>query len=311
MNKISKSSDAVMRNHTADTVKAILILLVVFGHIFTERAVDNDIKGAIYLFHMPVFLGWSGYFFGQSNGGIQCLWKRAWPRYLRPWLIANLVFLALLWMTHGKWPAYTLAGSILDPWFHLWYIPCLFGFAMAFAAWQRSRVCLLLIFMAPHATLLLGVDLMQIIGNIDNRYIYYGLYFAIGVLIREAVGTIPFRLAITILAAGALGAAATFWGELGRSWLTVARCAIVFGVISAMDARPGWQTRLGSSVFATENLAIYLYHYAAIMIIREVSDIESVAYWPIAGFASLVIVPLLIKLIRRWPANELLLGPRI
>jgi len=51
------------RNEPADALKAALMILVVVGHVFLESVSGNALKGAIYVFHMPMFLALSGYWF--------------------------------------------------------------------------------------------------------------------------------------------------------------------------------------------------------------------------------------------------------
>lgn len=46
-----------------DTLKGLLIILVVFGH----TGINNDIQKWIYSFHMPLFLIISGFFYKESR----------------------------------------------------------------------------------------------------------------------------------------------------------------------------------------------------------------------------------------------------
>ena len=65
------------RNQFVDTIKAILIILVVMGHsiqygggayyLNNDLYYDNYLFRAIYTFHMPMFMILSGFFFGYTN----------------------------------------------------------------------------------------------------------------------------------------------------------------------------------------------------------------------------------------------------
>lgn len=71
------------RNEPADALKAALMILVVVGHVFLESVSGNAFKGAIYVFHMPMFLALSGYWFKPPRD-IADLLRKAIPRYLSP-----------------------------------------------------------------------------------------------------------------------------------------------------------------------------------------------------------------------------------
>lgn len=60
MTKINSS-----RSTYWDTVKGVLILLVVFGHCGT--ALGSGLLSAIYAFHMPLFILVSGYFSKKTH----------------------------------------------------------------------------------------------------------------------------------------------------------------------------------------------------------------------------------------------------
>ncbi|MGP3155807.1 acyltransferase family protein [Serratia marcescens] len=49
------------RSLSFDFLKGLLILLVIVGHLLPGSA-DVGLRGAIYYFHMPLFLGVTGYF---------------------------------------------------------------------------------------------------------------------------------------------------------------------------------------------------------------------------------------------------------
>ena len=258
---------------------------------------------------MPVFLGWSGYFFGQYRRGLSDLWTRSWPRYVCPWVIATAVFFAILWWSTGKLP-FTLEKAVLNPWFHLWYIPCLLFFSIIGASRKLPASALLPIFLTPHILLAFGADIIKLIGNIDDRYIYYGTYFAIGVVIKQLNFKTSIGISILVLTVGILASIATFHMRLAPWQLTLIRCMIVAGTICAVKAYPHGRTWLGSSVFATENLGIYLYHFVAIMIVRSQMTPSGPWYWAAAIIASMIALPALILVLRRLPGSSTILGPQ-
>lgn len=62
---VAKSS--LPRNPYWDTLKGVLIILVVLGHCGT--AVGNQVLSVIYSFHMPLFVLTTGFFSRNTNMG--------------------------------------------------------------------------------------------------------------------------------------------------------------------------------------------------------------------------------------------------
>ena len=114
------------RNEPADALKAALMILVVVGHVFLESVSGNAFKGAIYVFHMPMFLALSGYWFKPPRD-IADLLRKAVPRYLSPWVIATALYFSVLWIIRSEVP-FTILRALSAPWFHLWFVPALFLF---------------------------------------------------------------------------------------------------------------------------------------------------------------------------------------
>lgn len=56
-------------NQTADTLKGLLIVLVILGHFLLGTLMDNPIRYFIYSFHMPLFLFVGGIFNQSSQTG--------------------------------------------------------------------------------------------------------------------------------------------------------------------------------------------------------------------------------------------------
>jgi fucose 4-O-acetylase-like acetyltransferase len=82
------------RNETLDALKGVLILLVILGHILHGGTLTSYIEDAIYSFHMPLFLGISGYFLKQElfYSGFASLSKKYFYRLIIPFSFAYLVY---------------------------------------------------------------------------------------------------------------------------------------------------------------------------------------------------------------------------
>lgn len=94
-----------------DTLKGILIILVVLGHC--GSAVGQNMISLIYAFHMPLFILVSGYFSKKSDR----LNFSGYKRLIIIYLVFNTLYLAL-----DIFGGYYSIQRILSPSFALWYI---------------------------------------------------------------------------------------------------------------------------------------------------------------------------------------------
>ena len=81
-----------------DALKGLLLIAVIFGHLFTSRVLDDPIKYFLYGFHMPAFLFLSGYLTSNTKLESQTfldVYKSRLVRLVLPWLAATLVFLSV------------------------------------------------------------------------------------------------------------------------------------------------------------------------------------------------------------------------
>lgn len=107
-----------MRNTTIDSLKGILILLVILGHIISGGPLTEDIKYTLSTFRMPLFLGIAGYMLKKELFATPFLElaKKYFYRLIIPFLFAYftyaLINLDLIHITY----------------YHLWFIPALLLF---------------------------------------------------------------------------------------------------------------------------------------------------------------------------------------
>lgn len=85
-----------------DLVKGILTVLVFMGHLFPGSIRDTFPKYAIYSFHMPLFIGVSGFLLNVENLDMRLprLFSKYWKRIILPWIIAVVGFY-IATHTHG------------------------------------------------------------------------------------------------------------------------------------------------------------------------------------------------------------------
>lgn len=126
------------RNSSIDYIKGSLIFTVIIGHILLGSLDANLIRYVIYSFHMPAFFFISGYLLNIEKIRLLCFCQligKYWKRVLLPWSIAWVVYTAYVVYDNLSFGA--VANNILNPYYHLWYVPSLF--MMIVIVWTASR----------------------------------------------------------------------------------------------------------------------------------------------------------------------------
>ena len=111
------------RNHRIDSLKGLLIVLVIVGHVITaldnSNVINHAVMGLIYVFHMPLFILISGYFTRPAN---EQDGRKLWQNIAR--MMVTIVFFHLVWV----FLRYSLKGDdpiqiLLEfPYGLLWYL---------------------------------------------------------------------------------------------------------------------------------------------------------------------------------------------
>lgn len=116
----------------ADSLKGILILLVVLGHaiqgVYVENVESNRLWNIIYSFHMPAFFAISGYFAQPAGGGYKWLTKRI-QQLLVPyfaWAFLKLIIIQGLSLS-------SVVAIVTDP-VSFWFLWVLFWVYFLFQA---------------------------------------------------------------------------------------------------------------------------------------------------------------------------------
>lgn len=122
------------KNHSFEFLKGVLIFLVVTGHILTgnynclfNEGWDINIRGGIYLVHMPLFFGVSGYFF-KNNMSSQKLKK--WVVNLTLIFLVAAIIHQILIVRNAT--VFSFVFMVTSPFNHLWYLPALIILAISY-----------------------------------------------------------------------------------------------------------------------------------------------------------------------------------
>lgn len=128
------------RCSSIDYIKGCLIFTVIVGHVLLGSLDANLFRYVIYSFHMPAFIFLSGYLLNIEKIKLLCfaqLFSKYWQRMLLPWVIAWVVYTAI--DVYGKLSLDAVLNNIINPFYHLWYVPSLF--MMINIVWIAFRHC--------------------------------------------------------------------------------------------------------------------------------------------------------------------------
>ncbi len=266
------------RQRGPDQLRGLLLTLVIYGHTYAAGIADDRSKWIIYGFHMPLFFGLSGWLLTRSSlidRSLPELLARYWRRMIWQWLLVSVVF--GLWK--GKLPAGpagTVRILVLDPLFHLWFIPALLGMLVITQIVLRAGCGWPTLAMAAGFSFVLfelpvGRDhIPESLRGLDYRYGAYFVWFMLGFAVRNAIPASwlrrrTVRCAGIALAAGGAGVyisafpAGPWQRDIGFAALNTGLILLLPLLISALE-RPlpligEAMTRIGRG-----SLWIYLLH---------------------------------------------------
>ena len=136
-------------NHRSDGIdflKGFLIVLVLIGHIVVGSLHDNWIRYPIHAFHMPLFIGLTGYLLNPKtllNDSFIDVAIRYWWRVVVPFAPAFLLFTGVLFF-HAYQESRVTTSLILSyfhtPYYHLWFIPAMVLWVLAYRLILQFKV---------------------------------------------------------------------------------------------------------------------------------------------------------------------------
>lgn len=215
---MDKGPDSV-RNTGIDSLKGILIVLMIMGHILQGNVMDNYSRFIIYSFHMPLFIGIAGYLMAgsstfqlSSNG----FWSRILKRPVWPWLIAMLAYSVLpnLSKVSGIKEMLLLLGKcFVFPYHHLWFIPAYIGWItgtlLLFKLFKNPVIIFCVAFLisfvfypVDHHLIFLdwvpkGYSLLHYIGRTFHLQFFF--FFVLGFVSFRKKSTFPLRVNLILL----------------------------------------------------------------------------------------------------------------
>tara|TARA_Y100000385_G_C13009291_1_gene600917 strand:- start:182 stop:1141 length:960 start_codon:yes stop_codon:yes gene_type:complete len=116
-----------MRFKNIDLLKGLLIIIVILGHVLQGTLNESIWRTIIYSFHMPLFIGISGFLFNLEKTityNLIELIKKYFLRIILPWTFAVLVYFLLSIIQNGSSNTLIeLIKAFISPFYHLWFIP--------------------------------------------------------------------------------------------------------------------------------------------------------------------------------------------
>ena len=129
-----------------DFLKGAVIWLVIAGHVLQGELHESLARYLIYSFHVPLFLGISGFLTKESmlqNTRFLSLVRKYFFRMMLPWMLAWAVYF-VVWnfqaVAGPKVDWFLMAKRFVFPGYHLWYIPALFFYLLVLWGMVRIRL---------------------------------------------------------------------------------------------------------------------------------------------------------------------------
>lgn len=171
------------RDSFFDSLKFILICLVVFGHVLEYSGIRDmlsfKVYSFIYVFHMPLFIFISGYF--SKN-----ITRDKLKKSIRTLLPAYFVFQAILSIPNMLDGSFSIFNFLFSPQGVLWYILALLYWRIAFYFVPKAR------FLNPPIVIVISILVSFLIGLVNYpvflaiaKTIAFLPYFALGYYCTE------------------------------------------------------------------------------------------------------------------------------
>ena len=111
------------RDNRIDSIKGLLIILVIMGHVITSfnntNLINHGVMGLIYIFHMPLFILISGYLTkNPEQQSQQNMWRGVW-RIFVPMVIFHVISTTRVWYFEGN---FLETLTLKFPYGILWYL---------------------------------------------------------------------------------------------------------------------------------------------------------------------------------------------
>ncbi len=288
------------REYKYDNMKAVLIFLVVLGHMLSKFAVGNDTADIIYKiifsFHMPAFLFVTGYF---TKNDAKNLFRSLIPLYLLFQMVNYLVNYAVK-LQEEKLSTVSIHIQFFTPRYTLWYLLAMMTYQLLvpliFTYNKRHRA--FIIGLSVIAGILIGYneDTANFMGM--SRIVCFFPFFLLGYYEKDGkyiTGIIEKRTAAVRVISAVLFFAiilfiARYYKIIDSAWLCHTEsyrgtdCTWYIRLLVYMASFPGllflaaWSPEKnirGISFVGRNTLSVYLLHAPAIVYLKSVDRLHA------------------------------------
>ena len=181
------------RDIRIDTLKGLLIILVILGHVITTMdnisTANHSIMGLIYIFHMPLFILLSGYLTKPPQGQSPRMMWQGCLRIFIPLIIFHLMSCISSGIRGGNFYKHML----MFPYGVLWYLMCLIYWRIILYYTPRKLLDRPVLYLA----IAFGVSILSGLTHLGNllatqRALNFYFFFLLGYYYRQ--GAISQRL---------------------------------------------------------------------------------------------------------------------
>lgn len=302
-----------------DSLRGWLIVLVMLGHLVLGSVDENIIRYSIYAFHMPLFIGLTGYLINADslrNNTIVATLMRYWWRVLLPFAFAYFFFTATLAIhafEEGRISAKLLLSFVVTPYYHLWFIPTLVLWVLAFATLLKLRVSrfyALLFFLSLSliwASLPSAEQWPFLAALLSKKVIYFFSFFLFGAWLRTA-GSKKLRtlfsqfkiLPMVVITACAglylinIGVDKSLFKA--GAWL-ILNLALITLLIDSATSKPSVKSSIITAI-GRNSLPIYLWHVVPMFILKgfDIHQSYPLVYYFAASISMVLIVFAVLRL---------------
>jgi len=305
------------------------MLLVIVGHVVLGSVHENIVRYIIYAFHMPLFIGLSGYLINAvklKGISLSSLFSRYWRRALLPFALAFCFYTGVLLLhafQEDRISQALIISYLLTPYYHLWFVPSLVIWVVALWVMRKLQLStrwLALIFLVitaswatfyPENVPILGSFLTLLLSK---KVVYFFAFFLFGVWLKtpESRKLISLVNSFNILPAALVMLCAVIYmvnigpdKELvkGLAWLLMNLCLLVIAV--AWIQRENKQKQKKSSgirnhliSMGRNSLPIYLWHMLPMFLLKgfDIHERNTTAYYLVSAVSVTLIVLILIRL---------------
>lgn len=323
-----------MRINSIDLLKGSLILLVITGHILQGGLTENIARYIIYSFHMPAFIGISGYLFNVDKVktlGVGNFASKYLFRVIIPWLIASLAYLLLNnyhslsshWLTHSLLPKY--AALLIKPFYHLWFIPAFLSWITMI--WAGKKIGL------SDKALLVTSAVISVVFYACNNFPalyqkvtalsrpmeiilftfrpFFFIFFSLGVYIKQHVKNININIigAISLLSFATFTALFFFPNKIAAFALFyLFNISLILWLIG-MIRKDNLPQNKAVQWIGVNSLGLYLWHVVPIIIVTQLIGTNNLLlFYPAAVGAIALFFVVMIFLTRIKAINKILFG---